>query len=224
MAKMKIEIWSDYVCPWCWIAKRRFEAAVDAFEGKDQIEVIHRAFRLAPASATMDFIDAVTLKFGGTEPVKRMISQIHDRTRGTDLRYDFDTMQFGDTINAHALVNLVEDPLLRSKLVERLFAASFSEGISIFTKSGLHTIADNCGISADVVDLAWQNLELHANVMKEEVIGHSIAGTIPLYVFDSRLSITGARSSTTFLNALREMQASQDDSDASPTCSLTGCE
>lgn len=101
MKKVSVEVWSDFVCPWCWIAQRRFEKAVTALAGQVEVSITTKSYRLAKGVMPTDFKSALHRKFGNSAAADRMMAAVWDGGRGEGLAYNFDTMRFGDTSTAH---------------------------------------------------------------------------------------------------------------------------
>jgi predicted DsbA family dithiol-disulfide isomerase len=107
MKRVNVEIWSDFACPWCWIAKRRFEKAVQNLTGKIEVTVTPKAYRLAKGMKPADFQMAVQQKFGNAAAARQMMDTVAGHGAREGLTYNFGTMRFGDTRDAHALVKSV---------------------------------------------------------------------------------------------------------------------
>src|SRR6478672_8605700 len=131
---MKIEIWSDVVCPWCYIGKRRFEEALREFEHADEVEVRWRPFQLDPRapSTPTPVLDAYARKFGGPEQARMIVDRITAVAAEVGLDFHLDIAQRGNTFDAHRLLWLVrDDPSLQGALKERLMRAYFVDGADI---------------------------------------------------------------------------------------------
>lgn len=144
--QITIDIWSDFVCPWCWIAKKRFEKALDVFENKDNVLIRHHSYRIASEFAPAPFKAAMYKKFGTEQGAELMMKQIKIAGESEGLLYNFDTMLFGDTKDAHAMVKMADQVGLGEKLAERLFMASITEGRSIFDHKELVAISTEVGV------------------------------------------------------------------------------
>ena len=150
-----VEVWSDFVCPWCWIAKRRFDKALAAFEHRDLVQVNLRAYRIAANYQPESFAAALLRKFRDPAAAQGMMDAVRQHGAAEGLDYRFDTMQFGDTIDAHMLVKAVEDEALQKLLVEALYEQSVTHGASLFDRSSLAQIATQAGVPAQLVQDAW---------------------------------------------------------------------
>ena len=101
---LTIDIWSDLVCPWCWIAKKRFEQGLNRFEFRDQVVIRHHSYRLAGGTPAMPFKDAIVKKLGSQHSAELMMDQVGTAGKSEGLIYNFDGMMFGDTEDAHTLL------------------------------------------------------------------------------------------------------------------------
>ena len=130
---VKVDIWSDIACPWCFVGKRRFEQAVAAFSaGGGQVEVEYHSFELAPdtpvdfAGTEVDFL--VRHKHMPAEQVTTMLDQMTQMAAGEGLAYDFDALQHTNTVLAHQLLHLAKKHGRQLDMKERLLSAYFQEG------------------------------------------------------------------------------------------------
>jgi predicted DsbA family dithiol-disulfide isomerase len=150
-----VEIWSDVVCPWCYIGKRRFEAALGAFEHRDQVRVTVRSFELdpsAPRSLDVDAITNIAQKYGvSVEQARAMQQNVVDlgAAEGLDLR--FDIVRRGNTFDAHRLLHLAAEHGLQWELKERLMRGYFTEGVPIGEPAALERLATDVGLPAEEV-------------------------------------------------------------------------
>lgn len=135
--KLTIEVWSDIACPWCYVGKRRLEAALAQFPQRDAIELVWRAFELDPsAPAVRDsdqpYAERLARKYGTQVPeAEAMIQRIVDTGAAEGLRLDFEAIRPGNTFNAHRLLHLAKKHGLQHALKERLLRAYFTEGQAI---------------------------------------------------------------------------------------------
>ena len=225
--KYVVDIWSDYVCPWCWIAKRRFERALDNFPEKDDLQIKVRAYRLAANHAPEPMIPALKRKLGNANSALSMMSTVSKYGEVDGLDYRFDTMMFGDTADAHVLVKAVEDSEVKKRLVEALYEQSTSHGKSLFDRASLAAIAKGAGVSDESIQLAWSSAELRAEMKADEQFAAQLGSGVPLFVFNNAFSVSGAQTDASFLQALNQMAAeakSLDSSSMGQVCGIDGCE
>ncbi|TAL99486.1 MAG: DsbA family oxidoreductase [Rhodanobacter sp.] len=224
---LHIDIWSDYVCPWCWIAERRLETALERFQHRDLVEIGYRSYRLAPDSGPEPFVAALVRKFGDSKPAMSMMQGVQAHAATLGLTYHLDTMLLGDTIKAHTLVKSITDEALRKRLVERLYEATTSEGRSIFERQSLAEIAAEVGVPPAVADRAWSDDALTQLVIVDEKQAHAVGAGVPLFVFNDDFYISGAQPIEAYTQALEKMYSSSIDGFSSiqgQTCSMTGCD
>ena len=224
--KYVVDIWSDYVCPWCWIAKRRFEKALESFSEKDDVQVNVRAYRLAANHTPEPMIPALKRKLGNANSALAMMGTVSNYGKVDGLDYCFDTMMFGDTTDAHVLVKAVEDSAVKTRLIEALYEQSTSHGKSLFDRTSLAAIAKDAGVSDESIQLAWSSAELRAEMEADEQFSAQLGAGVPLFVFNNEFSVVGAQPEATFLKALNHMVESMQVDDSSPTgqvCGIDGC-
>ncbi len=223
-----VDTWSDFACPWCWVAKRRFDKALDAFPYKDLVQVNVRAYRLAPNYFAEPITRTLVKKFGSQAPAKAMMDAVTQHAAAEGLVYNFETMLFGDTMDAHVLVKAVADKELQKRLVEALYEQSISHGKSLFDRSVLASIAEGAGVPADVLERAWSTPEFRQQVQHDERAASAIGSGVPLFVFNNGAHVSGAQPTEKFRNALEGMfyqSKAQDGTRApqEPGCGLDGC-
>ena len=224
--KYVVDIWSDYVCPWCWIAKRRFEKALENFAQKDDVQVKVRAYRLAANHTPEPMIAALKRKLGNPNSAEAMMGTVSKYGQADGLRYRFDTMMFGDTTDAHVLVKAVEDATVKKRLVEALYEQSTSHGKSLFDRANLAAIAKDAGVPDESIQLAWSSVELRVEMEEDEHFAAQLGSGVPFFVFNNAFSVSGAQSEAAFLEALNQMVAKASTEDSSLTgqvCGIDGC-
>lgn len=199
MKKIIIDVWSDFVCPWCWIAKTRMERAIKNVPSDVVIEVNSKAYRLARNMAPMDFKRALIQKFGGEYGARQMMTAVSQQGEMEGLKYNFDTMRFGDTSDAHALVKHVVGREAQNSLIEALMKASITDGLDIFDRDILKNIALQSGVSADTVDSCKFD---QSSIAQDEKQASQVANGVPLFVFNTKLYLSGAQPLTVFQDAL----------------------
>lgn len=224
--KYAVDIWSDFVCPWCWVAKRRFEQALDKFAEKDNVQVNVRAYRLAANHAPEPMIAALKRKLGNPDSAVAMMNTVSKYGRADGLDYRFDSMLFGDTADAHVLVKAVADEAVKKRLVEALYEQSTSHGQSLFDRGSLEAIAKAAGVSNALIQRAWSSVELRVEMEEDEHIAAQLGSGVPLFVFDNAFSLSGAQPEAAFLEALNKMQEKskvEDDAFSGQVCGIDGC-
>ena len=221
-----VDIWSDFVCPWCWIAKRRFDRALAAFEHKDAVQVNLRAYRLAPNYKAEPIKTALLKKFRDPMAAEGMMYSVQSHGAAEGLAYHFDTMLFGDTMDAHMLVKAAGDAASQQRLAEVLYEQSISHGKSLFDRDSLALLAAQAGVPAEVVQRAWSTPQLRQQVQDDEYQASRIASGVPLFVFGNGAHISGAQPPEVFRQALENLHAQSRQelaASAGEVCGLDGC-
>ena len=209
---MKVEIWSDVVCPWCYIGKRRFESALARFPHRDAVEVVWRSFELdptAPARREGDGAERLAAKYGMSRQQAVASQDRLTRTAAQEgLTFRFDVAQSGNTLNAHRLLHLANERGLQAEVKERLMRAYFSEAEPIGEVETLVRLVAEVGISA-----ADARAALSGNAYIEEVRAEEREATelgingVPFFVIDRRYGVSGAQSPDVLLQALEQAWA-----------------
>ena len=206
---MKIEIWSDIVCPWCYIGKRRFEAALSGFEHVDAVQVVWRSFELdpdAPQSLGMPLTEMLARKYGmslaeahaANESVTTLASE-------EGLSYRLDIAKAGNSFAAHRLVHLAGTRGIADAMQERLMKAYFSEGLAISDPEVLIRLAVEAGLDAGEARTALESDAFVGDVRRDEerAAQFGING-VPFFAIEERWGISGAQPLAAFTRALNE--------------------
>ncbi len=206
---MKVEIWSDVVCPWCYVGKRHFEEALSRFGHADQVSVEWRSFELDPSTpARVDLPMATILerKYGMTaEQARAANQQMTDLAASVGLEYHLDTVQVGNTFDAHRLIHLAATHGLGDAMKERLFAAYFTEGALPSDHETLVKLATEIGLDAAEVDAALAGDAFAADVRHDEARATSLGVSgVPFFVIDEAYGVSGAQPPEVLLGALEQ--------------------
>ncbi|WP_290015115.1 DsbA family oxidoreductase [Acinetobacter pittii] len=226
-SQITVDIWSDFVCPWCWIAKKRFEKGLDAFEHKNQVTIQYHSYRLASGLTPQPFKDALYKKFGGKSGADAMMNHVKSAGELEGLIYNFNSMLFGDTLDAHAIVKLAQQKGVGELLTEKFFKASITEGKSIFDHKGLVELANEVGVPREEAKSAFSNISLKQEVLKDEASAHAMgASGVPLFIINNKYSISGAQPIETFLSALEQVWEEKQNElviTEGQSCGINGC-
>jgi predicted DsbA family dithiol-disulfide isomerase len=218
---MKVEIWSDVVCPWCYIGKRRFESALARFAHRAEVEVVWRAFELdpaAPARREGDGAARLAAKYGMSRQQAVDSQNRMTRTAAQEgLTFRFDVAQSGNTFNAHRLLHLAGEQGLQDEVKERLFQGYFAEAEPIGDVDTLVRLVAEVGISeAEAREvLATDTYGEDVRAEEREATELGING-VPFFVIDRRYGVSGAQPADVLLQALEQAWA-----DAHPNLVLT---
>jgi predicted DsbA family dithiol-disulfide isomerase len=209
VSALKVEIWSDVVCPWCYIGKRRFEAALEGFEHRDEVEVVWKSFELDPSAPTQrseDLADRLATKYGVTrEQAQAMNARVVEQAAGVGLEYHLDVARHGNTFDAHRLIHLAAEKGLQAEATERFSAAYFTEGRPIGDRDTLVELAAEVGIDRDRAEEVLHGDEFAANVRQDQREAAQLGiSAVPCFVIDRRYGISGAQPSELLLQALNQ--------------------
>ena len=207
---MKIEIWSDIVCPFCYIGKRRLEEALATFEHADKVEVVWKSFQLDPNQVTNPNISAIedlAQKKGWTlEYASDASESVADMAAEEGLFYDFEKAIPANTFNAHRLLQFAKTKGLGSVLKEALLRAYFMDGKNVDDTETLLTLADENGLSTDKTREVLSNPTTYRNEVLEDINEAKDLGIsgVPFFVIDRKYGISGAQPLSVFANTLQK--------------------
>lgn len=207
-----IEIWSDVVCPWCFIGKRRFEDALARFEHRDQVEVVFRSFELDPnATTSSDLVGHLAAKYGTTrEGAEEMMARVSEAGSEIGIEFRFDIATRGNTFDAHRLLHLALDRGRQHELKERLMTAYFSDGADIADHALLRSAAEEVGLDADEVSELLAGDAHAASVRSDEAAARELGVSgVPFFVIDRAFGISGAQDPDQIVSVLDEAWAAR---------------
>src|SRR4051812_10721700 len=196
---MHVEIWSEIACPWCYVGKRRFEAALAAFEQRDDVRVTWRSFELdpdAPPERGGERAEHLAAKYGMTrEQAVEMQDQMAATAAGDGLELRFDRARGGSTFDAHRLVHLAAVHGAQDAMKERLLRAHFTEGELVSDAAVLARLADEVGLPTDEVAELLGGDRFAAEVRDDERTAASLGiHAVPFFVLDRAIGASGAQS------------------------------
>jgi predicted DsbA family dithiol-disulfide isomerase len=202
---MIIDVWSDVVCPWCFIGKRRLEKALATFEHRDDVVVRHRAFQLQP-----DAIDVVSTsehlaeKYRvSPEEVKQMQANVCAVADGEGLCYNLDETLSGNTFDAHRALAYAATVGKQNELLEAMYSAYFEKSLPLFSYEDICKVAETVGIqSKDLLAVLESDLFQEAVVKDRKVASELGATGVPFFVVDMKYGISGAQPLEVFLQTL----------------------
>ena len=206
---MKIEIWSDVLCPFCYIGKRNFETAMEQFEFKNQVEVIWKSFQLdseIPDVATESYQDYLVKRKGmSAEQVKGMLENVTQSAKQVGLEYNFDQAVMVNSLNAHKLIQFAKTKKLGDEMEERLFLAFFTEGKNIADLSVLTQLGKDIGLDETELQTAFTD-DNYAYMLKQDIAEAQHVGVrgVPFFVLDRKYAISGAQPPQAFLQNLEK--------------------
>ena len=206
---MKIEIWSDVMCPFCYIGKRNFEKALAQFTEKEKIEIVWKSFQLdasVPDIATESYEEYLVKRKGlSAEQVKGMLQNVTQMAREAGLDYHFDRSVIVNSLKAHRLIQFAKTRNLGDEAEERLFHAFFTEGKSIADIDTLTQLGVEIGLDATELQAAFTDeqyaYQVNQDIQEARQIG---VNGVPFFVFNRKYAISGAQPPQAFLETLRK--------------------
>ncbi|CAB4876828.1 unannotated protein [freshwater metagenome] len=209
---MRVEIWSDVVCPWCYIGKRRFETAlarVQHLPGAADIEVVYKPYQLDPTASpgkAQPVVEAYAKKFGGHERAEQIIEQLTAVAAADGIEFHMDRALRANTLLAHRLLWFAETHGDQIAMKERLLRAYFTEGLNIGEPEVLVTCATECGFDADEVRTMLSSDAGHGEVMEDLAVAAANGITaVPTFVINGQWAIPGAQDADVFERALERL-------------------
>lgn len=226
---MKVEVWSDYACPFCYIGKKRLEKAIEA-NGMKNVEVEFKSFELdpnAPAEPTKGLYEILASKYGTTVEEARNMSQgIVESAKADGLMYEMDRVVPANTFEAHRLTQLAKKHGKMDEISEALFQSYFMKGENLNDPSILTRVAQEVGLDSEEVQSFLASDTSTTEVREEEDMARELGVTgVPFFVFDRKYAISGAQPVEAFSQVMDRIQAEQKievvaDGDA---CGVDGC-
>ncbi|WP_306183808.1 DsbA family oxidoreductase [Streptomyces sp. MK5] len=233
---MRVEIWTDIACPWCYVGKARFDKALAAFPHRDQVQVVHRSFELDPHRAKGDVTPVLTMltrKYGMSEAqaqagednlgAQAAAEGLEYRTRGRD---------HGNTFDMHRLLHFAEEQGRQSALLDALYRANFAEERSVFTEGDerLVELAVAAGLDADAARTVLADPTAYADeVRADEREAAQLGATgVPFFVLDRKYGVSGAQPAEVFTQALSQAWGDRPpltllDDGGAEACGPDGC-
>lgn len=213
---MRIEVWADVVCPWCYIGKRRLEKAIAGFEHGDEVEVVYRSYELdpfAPEVGTESTLTVLGRKFGADEAGTRAMMARADEVAAVEgLTFAHADALHARTLTAHRLLHLARAEGRQHELMEQVLAAYFTRGESLGDHDVLRKAAAGAGLDAGRVDEVLASDEYRDEVMADVAQARAYGSSgVPFFVIDGRFGISGAQPTELFEQALEQAWSSRAD-------------
>lgn len=206
---MQVEIWSDIMCPFCYIGKRKFEAALDKFPKKNEVEIIWKSYQLDPNIKEQPGKDIYSYlaeaKGQSLEWSKKMHENVVNMAKSVGLEYNFDKAVIANSFDAHRVIQLAKKKGLGDAIEERLFKAYFTEGKNFADHETIAAIGEEVGLDRKEILSLLNSNDLADNVHSdiEEGMRLGLRG-VPFFVFNRKIGVSGAQDSEIFLQALEE--------------------
>jgi predicted DsbA family dithiol-disulfide isomerase len=207
MASLAVEIWSDVVCPWCYLGKRRFENALARFPHGDEVSVRYRSFELdptAPPTAEGTPAERLAAKYGtSVEQIQASQAQLTAMAAHEGLEYHLDRTPGGNTFDAHRLLQLAADRDVQPAVKERLMRAYFTESLPVGDHDTLVRLAAEAGLDADEARATLATGRYAAEVREDEQLAQRIGiQGVPFFVLGRRFGVSGAQPAEILVQAL----------------------
>jgi predicted DsbA family dithiol-disulfide isomerase len=206
---MKIEIWSDVMCPFCYIGKRNFETALEQFSNKNGIEVEWKSFQLDPSLPEVqdsNYTDYLMVSKGlGRPQVEGMLNNVTQMAKGVGLEYDFDRAVMVNSFKAHRVLQLAKMRGLGDAAEERLFRAFFTEGRNIADDDTLLELGKEAGLNETEIRSSLSD-ERYSDMVKQDIQEARAIGVtgVPFFVFNRKYAVSGAQPPQAFLQTLEK--------------------
>jgi len=225
---MRVDIWSDVVCPFCYIGKKRLEAA--AKESGIELEVHWHSFQLdpeAPVRQEVSNSERLAQKYGRSVPeVEDMQRNIAAMAKQEGIEFNWEGANSGNTLNAHRIIHLAQSKGLGNEAQEAFFYSYMTQGLPIGERETLEDVAARIGLNPVEVDDLLDSDEF-ADFVKfdQEVARDQLKVTgVPFFVFDQRIALAGAQPKEVFLQVLEKALEETQEQPAADQCSTDACD
>lgn len=234
--KLKIQIWSDIMCPFCYIGKRRLENAISQFGHQDAIEIEWKSFQLDPyfiASEDDNLVEHLAEKYRKDKDwAIEMLENMTQNAANSGLEFHFEKSIMANSFHAHRLLHLAKKQDLGSELKELLFKAYFTNGEDVNNKETLKQLGIQAGLDSNKIDEAL-NSNIYADEVQEDILMAQKLGIqgVPFFVFDNKYAISGAQHVETFVKTLEKVWQEGDfeskitilNATSENSCGIDGC-
>ncbi|RBW69185.1 DsbA family oxidoreductase [Bacillus taeanensis] len=207
---MKIEVWSDFVCPFCYIGKRRLEEALAQFPHRDRVDIVFKSFELDPNASkntTLSVHEHLASKYGTTvEQAKKMSENVAEQAASVGLDFKFDTMIHTNTFDAHRLAKFAEEKGKDAALTERLLKAYFTDSKHIGDHETLKELAIEAELDGEEAEGILKGSDYEEAVRADEAAARQIGVQgVPFFVLNGKYAISGAQPAEVFKSALQQV-------------------
>jgi len=212
MPEMRIDVWADLVCPWCFIGKRRLQSALESFDA--DVAIVHRAFQLDPTASTRSepTVDHLAAKYGVTrDQALDMMSEVTEVAANEGLDYHLDRTMTGNTRDVHRLVLWAQNtqPEAAQPLLTDLYSAYFERGERVFTIAELEPFAARHSLDATSMREVLEGQDYIETVAADQAAARAVgAKGVKFFVFNDRVGLFGAQPIAAFQEALRQATSS----------------
>jgi predicted DsbA family dithiol-disulfide isomerase len=221
---MRIDVWSDVVCPWCYVGKRRLDAALAGFAERDAVSVSWRAFELDPSAPrvrdpSISYAQRLARKYGKSlAEAEAMVQRMTEVGAADGLDFHFERARSGNTFDAHRVLQMAAERGRQEAVGERLFRGYFTDGEAIGEADVLARLAAEAGLDAAEVRAmldgdAWKD---GVRADETEAADLGIHG-VPFFLIDGKYAISGAEAAPVLLGALERALAEEPESESTST-------
>ena len=235
--KLKVQIWSDIMCPFCYIGKRRIEEALTLFEHKAAVEIEWKSFQLDAGfipSPEDNVIEHLAEKYQkDIDWAQTMVDNMTENAKTAGLDFHFEKAVLANSQNAHRLLHLAKKHDLANELEEMLFKAYLTDGKDLNNLNILNELGIEVGLEAEAVAKVLHS-DIYSKEVKQDIQEANTIGVqgVPFFVFDNKYAISGAQPATAFLQTLEKVwQEGQFDSKVTlvnttddNSCDINGCD
>lgn len=213
-----VDIWSDIVCPFCYIGKRNFEDALEQSGLKDSVKVVWHSFELAPDAETKPeasiYEELAKRKGWSNEQSEQIHKQMEERAKESGLDYDFDKTIPANSFNAHRLLHLAKKKGVQNEVKELLFKAYFTDGKNIDDTEFLLSTGINAGLKEEDIRSALESAEIEKEI-EEDILNARELGIqgVPFFVLDQKYAVSGAQPVEAFVQALEKVKEERKPED-----------
>jgi len=215
--KLSVDIWSDVVCPWCYIGKRRFEAALAKFEHADDVEIVWHSFELDPNAPrvreNVSHTEHLAKKYRVSEAqAQAMVDRVTNAAASEGLEFHYDRAKGGNTFDAHRLIHFAKTKGLGAQMKERLLKGYFTDGAAIGEPDGLVPLAVEVGLPEAEVRDVLASERYASEVRGDETAARELGiSGVPFFVIAGRLGVSGAQAPEVLLGALERGWAEKSE-------------
>ncbi|GIF24915.1 putative DsbA family dithiol-disulfide isomerase [Actinoplanes tereljensis] len=203
---MDIQVWSDVVCPWCYLGKARLEKAIAQFDG--DVTVTYRAFQLdpAPVPRPVPIRDAMAAKVGGWNRAEEMLAHVTSIAAADGLRLDYDRAIAANTFDSHRLIAWASGQGRQADMLDALQRAHFTGGADLGSRPALAGVAASIGLDGAAA-LAYLESEAGTGAVTTDLTEARELGitSVPTFLIDGKYTVQGAQEPATLLAALEEI-------------------
>ncbi|MDX5346275.1 MAG: DsbA family oxidoreductase [Hymenobacteraceae bacterium] len=224
---MKVEIWSDIVCPFCYIGKRHFEKALENFAHKDKIDIIWHSFQLdpegqpVPGQSVYEYL--AKRKNVSLKESRDMHNYMADMARKAGLEYNFEKAVPNNTMNGHRLSHLALEKGVQNEVEEKLFHAYYTEGKNLNEPETLVQIGEDAGLKADEIRQMLQSDKFKDAVRADQQEAQQLGVRgVPFFVFNRKYAVSGAQPPEVFLETLQRAWQEFEKENSTPKFDITG--